>query len=125
MNRWRRHGSACWNCCYSRIHQLQYRKRTEIAVEIVRQLEAEGQFPHAHYAFDNGVLTLELTRLIESRGKHWVSEVEVSRHIQWMGYLLRVDEVEAELRHYHPESFGPVKGNCRNGETEVCFAFNR
>src|ERR671923_769658 len=63
-----------------RIHQLQYRKRTEIAVEIVGQLEAEGQFPQAHYAFDNGVLTLELTRLIESRGKHWVSEVEGSRH---------------------------------------------
>jgi hypothetical protein len=58
MNRWRRHGSAWWNCCYSRIHQLQYRKRTEIAVEIVRQLEAEGQFPQAHYAFDNGVFRL-------------------------------------------------------------------
>ena len=50
-------------------HRLEYRKRTEIAVEIVRQLETEGQFPQAHYAFDNGVLTLELTRLIESRGK--------------------------------------------------------
>jgi hypothetical protein len=32
-------------------HRLEYRKRTEIAVEIVRQLEAEGQFPQAHYAF--------------------------------------------------------------------------
>jgi hypothetical protein len=41
-----------------RIHQLQYRKRTEIAVEIVRQLEAEGQFPQVHYAFDNGVFRL-------------------------------------------------------------------
>ena len=58
MNRWRRHGSACWKCCYSRIHQLQYHKRTEIAVEIVRQLETEGQFPQAHYAFDNGVFRL-------------------------------------------------------------------
>jgi hypothetical protein len=25
-----------------------------MCVEIVRQLEAEGQFPQAHYAFDNG-----------------------------------------------------------------------
>jgi hypothetical protein len=33
-------------------------QRTEIAVEIVRQLEAEGQFPQAHYAFDNGVFRL-------------------------------------------------------------------
>jgi hypothetical protein len=27
-------------------------------VEIVRQLEAEGQFPQAHYAFDKGVFRL-------------------------------------------------------------------
>ena len=108
-----------------RIHQLQYRKRTEIAVEIVRQLEAEGQFPQAHYAFDNGVLTLELTRLIESCGKHWVSEVEVSRHIQWQGHWRRVDEVGAELRHHHPASFRPVKVNCRNGEEKVFLAFTK
>ena len=37
-------------------NRLSYRKRTEIALEIARQLEAEGQFPQAHYAFDNGVL---------------------------------------------------------------------
>ena len=41
-----------------RIHQLQYRKRTEIAVEIVRQLEAEDQFPQVHYGFDKGVFRL-------------------------------------------------------------------
>jgi hypothetical protein len=46
-----------------------YRKRTEIAVESVRQLEAEGHFPQAPYAFDNGVLSLPLTRLIEQQGK--------------------------------------------------------
>src|SRR5919197_5228032 len=45
-------------CCYSRIHQLQYRKRTEIAVEIVRQLEAGDQFPQVHYGFDKGVFRL-------------------------------------------------------------------
>jgi hypothetical protein len=108
-----------------RIHQLQYRKRTEIAVEIVRQLEAEGQFPQAHYAFDNGVLTLELTRLIESHGKHWVSEVEVSRHIQWQGHWRRVDEVGAELRQQHPESFRKIKVSCRNGEEKCCWVFTK
>jgi hypothetical protein len=35
-------------------HRLQYRKRTEIVVEIGRQLEDEGQFPQAPYAFDRG-----------------------------------------------------------------------
>jgi hypothetical protein len=94
-------------------------------VEIVRQLEDEGQFPHAHYAFDKGVLTLELTRLIESRGKHWVSEMEVSRHIQWEGQGRRVDEVAAELRQQHPERFRPVKVSCRNGEEKVFFAFTK
>jgi DDE superfamily endonuclease len=45
-------------------HKLAYKKRTEIVVEMVRQLEEEGNFPQADYAFDNGVLTVELTRLI-------------------------------------------------------------
>jgi hypothetical protein len=62
-------------------NRLAYRKRTEIAVDIVRQVESEGAFPQADYAFDNGVLTLELTQLIESSGKHWVSEIESSRLI--------------------------------------------
>jgi hypothetical protein len=106
-------------------HRLAYRKRTEIAVEMVRQLEGEGQFPEAHYAFDNGVLTLELTRLIESRGKHWVSELAVSRHIQWQGRWRRVDEVDAELRQQHPESFREMKVSCRNGEEKVFFAFTK
>lgn len=51
-------------------HQLGYRKRTEMAVEIVRQIEAEGHYPQADYAFDQGVLTHPLTQLIESSGKH-------------------------------------------------------
>ena len=63
--------------------------------------------------------------MIESRGKHWVSEVEVSRHIQWQGRWRRVDEVGAELRHHHPESFRPVKVSCRNGEEKVFFAFTK
>ena len=74
-------------------HQLAYKKRTEIVVEMVAQLEEEGKFPQADYAFDNGVLTLELTRLIESKGKHWVSELESSRHILWQEEWRRIDEV--------------------------------
>lgn len=54
-------------------NRLAYRKRTEIVVEMVRQIEAEGQFSKADYAFDNGVLTLALTQLIEGSGKHWAS----------------------------------------------------
>jgi hypothetical protein len=44
------------------LHQRLDKKRTEMALEIVQQLEPAGHFPLAHYAFDNGVLTLELTR---------------------------------------------------------------
>jgi DNA-directed RNA polymerase specialized sigma54-like protein len=40
-------------------HRLADKKRTEIAVEIVQQLEQEGHFPQAAYACDHGVLTLE------------------------------------------------------------------
>jgi hypothetical protein len=106
-------------------HQLAYKKRTEIVVEMVRQLEEEGHFPQADYAFDNGVLTLDLTRLIESKGKHWVSELESSRNILWKDAWRRIDEVATELRQHHPESFRRVHVRCRNGETKEFWAFTK
>jgi len=110
---------------HHRQHQLEDRKRTAIAWEIVQQLEEEGQFPQANYAFDNGVLHLELTRYIESRGKHWVSELECSRNIQWYGQWRRVDVVAAELKQEHPESFRPITVQCRNGEKKSYWAFTK
>jgi hypothetical protein len=106
-------------------HRLAYKKRTEIVVEMVAQLEEEGRFPQADYAFDNGVLTLALTRLIESKGKHWVSEVESSRHILWQDRWQRIDEVAATLRQAHRESFRKVSVRCRNGETKEFWAFTK
>jgi hypothetical protein len=106
-------------------HKLAYKKRTEIVVEMVAELEAEGQFPQADYAFDNGVLTVDLTRLIESKGKHWVSEVESSRHILWKDQWQRIDEVARELRQTHPESFRKGTVRCRNGEQKECWAFSK
>jgi len=67
------------------LHRLLSRKRTALEVEIVRQVEVEGHCPQANYAFDNGGLTVELTRLIEQSGKHWVSELECSRHLNGGG----------------------------------------
>jgi hypothetical protein len=106
-------------------HKLAYKKRTEIVVEMVAQLEEEGKFPQAAYAFDNGVLTLELTRLIESKGKHWVSELESSRHILWNDAWRRIDEAATELRQTHPESFRNVSVRCRNGERKEFWAFTK
>jgi hypothetical protein len=106
-------------------HKLAYKKRTEIVVEMVQQLEEEGNFPQADYAFDNGVLTVELTRLIESKGKHWVSEIESSRLILWHDAWRRVDEVATELRQQHPESFRRVQVRCRNGQTKEFWAFTK
>jgi len=106
-------------------HKRAYKKRTEIVVEMVQQLEEEGKFPQADYAFDNGVLTRELTQLIESKGKHWVSEVESSRHILWKDEWRRIDEVETELRQQHPESFRKVIVRCRNGEQKEFWAFTK
>jgi hypothetical protein len=80
------------------LHQRTYKKRTVMVLELVQQLEQEGHFPLAHYAFDNGVLTVELTRFIEGVGKHWVSALESSRHIQWEGQWRRVDALAADLR---------------------------
>ena len=106
-------------------HRLAYKKRTEIAVEIVQQLEQEGHFPQAAYAFDNGVLTLELTRVIERAGKHWVSELESSRHIQWAGQWRRVDAIAATIRQEHPESLRPVRVRCRHGDTKPFWVFTK
>jgi hypothetical protein len=106
-------------------NRLAYRKRTEIAVDIVRQVESEGAFPQADYAFDNGVLTLELTQLIESSGKHWVSEIESSRLIFWSDRWCRVDAVATQLRTEHPESFRPLSVRCRNGEIKQFWAFTK
>jgi hypothetical protein len=106
-------------------NRLAYRKRTEIAVDIVRQVEAEAAFPQADYAFDNGVLTLELTQLIESSGKHWVSEIESSRLILWQDKWCRVDAVATQLRTEHPESFRPLSVRCRNGEVKQFWAFTK
>jgi hypothetical protein len=107
------------------LHRVGYTKRTEIALEVVQQLEAEGHFPWAQYAFDNGVLSLDLTRFIEQAGKHWVSELESSRHIQWEGHWHRIDEVAAALRQTHPDSFRPVQVRCRNGTTQPFWVFTK
>ena len=106
-------------------HQLSYRKRTEMAVDIVQQIEAEGFYPQADYAFDQGVLNLPLTTLIESAGKHWVSEIEKSRLILWNGKWQQVHVVAAQLRQTHPESFRYKKVRCRNNEIREIWAFSK
>ena len=106
-------------------NRLKYRKRTEIAVEIVTQIESEGKFPEANYAFDQGVLSRPLTRKIESSGKHWVTEVEKSRNIMWGGQWQRVDEVEKKLRTEHSDSFRHKLVRCRNGKLKEIWAFTK
>jgi hypothetical protein len=106
-------------------HRRAYKKRTDMVLEMVEQLEHEGHFPQASYAFDNALLTLALARLIEGVGKHWVSELERSRHIQWQGQWRRVDEVAQDLRTEHPERFRPLEGRCRNGERKPFWAFTK
>jgi len=106
-------------------HEREYKKRTEIALELVQQIEQEGNFPDANYAFDNGVLSLELTRFIEACDKQWVSELECSRNIQWDGNWVRLDAVASELRAEHPETFRFIKVRCRNGETKEYWAFTK
>jgi hypothetical protein len=110
---------------HHRVHRLGYKKRPELALDIVQQLEQEDHFPSAHYAFDHGVLSLELSRGIAHTGKHWVSELESSRHIHWQGQWQRVDAVAHALRQAHPESFRAVRVHCRNGETKLFWGFTK
>src|SRR5512134_930470 len=106
-------------------NRLSYRKRTEIALEIARQLEAEGRFPHAPYAFDQGVLSVPLTQFLEQHGKHWVSEVQSSRLVQWQGQWCRADGLNALLCHQCPESFRALTVRLCNGEEKTFWVFTK
>jgi ElaB/YqjD/DUF883 family membrane-anchored ribosome-binding protein len=106
-------------------NRLEYRKRTEMAVEIVKTIETEGKFPEAHYAFDNGLLCFPLAQEIEANGKYWVSEIEKSRLINWQGVWRRVDTVASELKTQHKESFRHLKVSCRNGEEKEYYLFTK
>ena len=106
-------------------NRLAYRKRTEIAVEIVGQIESENNFPDADYAFDQGVLSRPLTEIIEKSGKHWVTEIERSRNIMWNGQWQRVERVAEELKTEHPESFRHKLVRCRNVEQREIWAFTK
>ena len=110
---------------YYQKNRLAYRKRTEIAVDIVKQIETEGQFPKANYAFDNGVLNLALTEVIEQSGKHWVSEIEKNRNINWKGDWKRVDVIGEELKNTSPSSFRHCQVKGRNGEIKSFWAFTK
>ena len=106
-------------------NRLAYRKRTEIAVDIVKQIEAEGNFPEANYAFDQGVLTVALTEVIEQSEKHWVSEIEKNRNINWKGTWTRVDLIGEELKNTSPSSFRHCRVQGRNGENKSFWAFTK
>ena len=106
-------------------NRLAYRKRTEIAVDIVKQIESENNFPEANYAFDNGVLTLALTEAIEESGKHWVSEIEKNRNINWQGSWTRVDAIAEKLKLTSPSSFHHYRVKSRNGEIKSFWAFTK
>jgi hypothetical protein len=71
------------------------------------------------------VLTVELTRLIASKGKPWVSEIESSLLILWQEHWRRVEAVATELRYQHPESFRRVSVRYRNGEQKEFWAFTK
>lgn len=106
-------------------NRLEYRKRTEIAVEIVAQLESENNFPDADYAFDQGVLSRPLTEIIEESGKHWVTEIEKSRNVMWNAQWRRVDKIAEELKQNHSESFRHKLVRCRNGKKRDIWAFTK
>lgn len=108
---------------YYEEHRRSYKKITEIAVDVVCKIEDENHFPEANYAFDNGVLNLNLTHEIEKRGKYWTSELESSRHINWKGVWRRIDEVADELREQHPKSFRRIEYKTRSGTTRICWGF--
>jgi hypothetical protein len=80
-------------------NRLAYRQRTEIAVDvdIVNQIELEGNFPEANYAFDNGVLH-ELFKLGIIVGR-WKSFMRKAKQINGLESF-QVRKEEAVKRHF-------------------------
>jgi hypothetical protein len=107
------------------LNRHQYKTRTDLYVEMVARIEKESAFPHANYAFDNGVLSFPLAQLIEKNNKQWVSEIEISRNIMWQGQWERVDKVAGKLRSEHPEAFRLVRVRCRNGKYKEYQVFTK
>ena len=63
--------------------------------------------------------------MIGEKGKHWTSELEKSRHINWKGQWCRIDEVANELKEQHPQAFRRIKYQTRVGENRVCWGFSK
>ncbi len=102
-----------------------YQTRTELLIEMIQHIEAEGQFPTADYAFDAGVCAAELTTVIEGFGKHWVSELACNRSVLWHNQWTRIDEVAQQLRSTSAQSFRHYPIRQRNGEVKEIWAFSK
>jgi hypothetical protein len=88
-------------------------------------LETEGAVPQAHYAFDQGVLTVDLPRLIARGGQHWGSAIECGRPSNWRGQWRRVAQVAAEFRGQHPASCRPGTVKGRHGAEKPYWVFTK
>ncbi len=106
-------------------HRKQYVKRTDIAAELIRQLESEGGFEEADYAFDNGLLCKQVAEAIEEAGKEWVSQLEGTRLVLWNDQWTPIREVASHLKENHPNSFREYSYQKRNGESEKVWAFTK
>ena len=107
------------------LHEKEYKTIHELFIETVHRIEKETYFPGSDYAFDNGVLQLQLTQAIESYGKHWVSELEIARNIMWKGKWTRIDLVDQELKEEHPEAFQVKRVKLRTGEHKDYWVFSK
>jgi len=106
-------------------HQERYQTRTDMAAAMIRQLESEGGFEDADYAFDNGLFCKQVVAAIEEAGKEWVSELETSRKVLWKDQWVRLDEVAKQLRTESPRSFREYECEKRNGEKQKFWAFTK
>ena len=102
-----------------------YQTRTQMFIELVKQIEAEGNFPTADYAFDAGVCSAALTTVVEQMGKHWVSELACNRSVLWHNQWTRIDEVAQGLRSESPQAFRHYHIRQRNGEIKEIWAFSK
>ena len=103
----------------------EYKKKTELALEMVQRIEEENHFPNADYAFDSGVLTSDLATCIENHCKYWISEIEINRKIRWNGQYVRADALDNLLKEQSPVSFRKINVKIRNKTDKIFYVFSK
>jgi hypothetical protein len=105
--------------------QLAHKRPTEQVVAVIAALEEDNTFSGIQYAFERSVFSPRLATFIERHGRHWVSDLEGGRDVQWQGPWMRIEQVAEILRRESPQGFRRLAIRWEPGQTKQFWALTR